>query len=130
MPIEVSRFKPGCQYDFDLRSEFHFQLIKPDLSQKFRHLFKVVEISRFINQGWHLFPGDYWSPTVTDPFGYSSEVNAKGDFGVICEETHGVQSPGAGRHQGGGADYTFIQYTKDCLIHRMAHPKIIGVDDQ
>ena len=27
MPIQVSRPKPGCQHGFDLRPEFHFQLI-------------------------------------------------------------------------------------------------------
>ena len=27
MPIQMSRLQPGCQHDFDLRPEFHFQLI-------------------------------------------------------------------------------------------------------
>ncbi len=67
MPIQVSRLEPGCQHGFDLRPEFHFQLIQLDLRQKFRHVFKVVEIARLIDQGWHLFPGSYRVPSGNRP---------------------------------------------------------------
>jgi hypothetical protein len=57
-------------------------------------------------------------------------VNTEGNFGVSCKEAHGVQRPGTGDHQAGGTNHTFLQRAKDGLIDRMAHPEIIGIDNQ
>jgi hypothetical protein len=41
---------------------------------------------------------------------------------------HGVQSSGAGRHQGCGTKHALLERTKDGLINSMTHPEIIGID--
>jgi hypothetical protein len=65
-----------------------------------------------------------------DPIGDNGEVNAEGNFGVIGEEMHGVQSPGARHHQGGRAKHSILKRTEDGRINRMTHPEIIGIDNQ
>jgi hypothetical protein len=57
-------------------------------------------------------------------------MNAKGNFGMVCEEMHGMQSPGAGDHQTCRTKHAFLERTEYSLINRMTHPEIIGVDNQ
>lgn len=57
-------------------------------------------------------------------------MNTKGNFGMMGQEMQGVQGPGTGDHQGCGADYACLQCANNGRIDRMAHPEIVGVDNQ
>jgi hypothetical protein len=57
-------------------------------------------------------------------------VNTKWNIGMALEEMHTVYRPWARYHQARGVDYTLIQRSYDGFVDRVAHPKIISVDDQ
>jgi hypothetical protein len=57
-------------------------------------------------------------------------VNAEGDIGIVYEEAPGVYCPGARSHQARGTDQACLERPDYRCIDRMAHPKIIGVDEQ
>ena len=122
--------QPGGQHDFDLGSEFHFQLIEAGLVKLRGEALHAEKATGLIDQRRHLFPAGYRPPGVIIRIPDGGEVNAEGNIRVISEEVHGVVSPRAGDHQAGGTHHAFVQRANDGFIHRIAHAKIIRIEDQ
>jgi len=57
-------------------------------------------------------------------------MNAEGNVRMTCQEVHGMQRPGTRYHQGRGTEQSIGKGTEDRRVDRVAHPKIICVDDQ
>ena len=90
MPVQVGWFELGCQDRFDLRPEFQFQFIEPDLSQKLVHVLKQVEMPGLINQRRDFVATAYRSPPIIHGIPDNRKMNAERNSWIFRKQPHRV----------------------------------------
>src|SRR5215212_2438076 len=130
MAVEVGRLQAKIQNAFDLGAILPLQLTHIDLVQELLDARGGVEIPRFVYQRRHLRTTGYRAPPVSGLFAHRRQVDGEGNIGHLLQPCEGMERPRARDHHAAGADDASLKRADNGFVDGVAHPEIIGVDQQ
>jgi len=113
---------------FDLRTELDFNFIRLHVRGHQRHV--VPQIAVLVDQARHLVLWCDGPPAVVSPFRIQRQVDAVVVLGMCFREFREFRDPAAWHHDAARFDDPFLKGFDRGNIHRMAHPGVVGMDDQ